>query len=203
MVLLGIMVLVLVLPLAARAEDATTGSRARVRVEERTQIRERVQTRIEEFKAKLLQLRDVRKQAVVERLNNRICTMNKNRVETMNNHLERMLAVTNRVAEKAAVLKTEGKDVAAVEITVIKAKEAITEAQTAVNIQARKECVISITGSETTVGAEVRRAISQLETEIKAVRAKVTTARQEVAQAVKVLAMVLSEKITVALEGED
>jgi prefoldin subunit 5 len=181
------MVLVLVLPLAARAEDATTGSRVRVR--------EELRLKLGEFKTKLRQLRDTRKQAVVERLNNRICTMNKNRVETMNNHLERMLAVTNRVAEKAAGLKTEGKDVGTVEAAVIKAKEAITEAKSAVGTQAGKECVIAITGSDTTVGAEVHNAISKLEAEIKAVREEVNVARQAATGAVKALALVMGEKV--------
>jgi hypothetical protein len=201
-ILLGIMVLVLILPLAARAEDATAGSRVRNQAWEqvRERVRQQQQTLLSRYREKFGQLKDARKRALVDRLNNRICTLNRNRVTIMNKHLDRMLVITERVEEKVSNLKTQGKEAGKVEEAIQKARTAIDTARSAVNTQAVRECAINISGSDTTVGADIRKAVSQLETEIKAVREKVTLARKAVSQAIIALAKVWGTDVNVSFE---
>jgi ribosome-associated translation inhibitor RaiA len=139
----------------------------------------------------------------VEKLNNRICTINKNRTTIMTSHLDRMAAILDRVMERANAAKAKGKDIATVEAAVATARGKIAEARTAVQAQSQKECVMSISGADTTIGSEVRNAISEYAAQLKEVRAKVIAARQAVSQAIRALAAVMGEKISVELkEGE-
>jgi len=188
-VLLGIMVLVLVLPLAARAESLQL--RKETVQARREQLREEIKNRVTEFRTKLLALKDARKKTTVENINTRMCKINVNQMGVLKDHLDRIAVVIDRVEERSAVLKSEGKDTAVIEAAIVKARKAVADGGEAVDAQGQKECVIAISGSDTTVGAEVRNSISKLEAEIKAVRVKVQAARQAATQAVKTLAQTL------------
>lgn len=208
MLLLGIMVLVLVLPLASGVR--AVGTEVRVRQEVRVndglgeQVRERVreeqQGLLEQYRERLQLLKDDRKKAMVDILNNRMCTLNRNRMQTLNNHLDRMLKIVNRVTERVTSMNREGINLDTLNSTVETARTAINQAQTAVETQQMRECTVGITGQDASVGVEIRNSIAKLEREINAVQLKVRSARGAVAQTIKALANVLEQEVTVQLE---
>lgn len=208
MLLLGIMVLVLVLPLASGVR--AVGTEVRVRQEVRVndglgeQVRERVreeqQGLLEQYRERLQLLKDDRKKAMVDVLNNRMCTLNRTRMQTLNNHLDRMLKIVNRVTERVTSMNREGINLDTLNSTVETARTAINQAQTAVETQQMRECAVGITGQDASVGVEIKNSIAKLEREINAVQLKVRSARGAVAQTIKALANVLEQEVTVQLE---
>lgn len=210
-------VVVVVMPMGVQAVEETTRQRktaaeieaykAQMRQEkqayieaEKARLREAKQSQVEEYRTRLQALKDQRKQVVVDNLNKRICTLNQTRTKVLLGHLERMSKILDRVETRAGVAKENGKDISEVESAVATAREKIRLATDAVNAQSSRECVINLTGSEETAGTEVRAAINQLQTELRSVHQKIKEARQAVATAIRQLAQVLGEKVSISLE---
>lgn len=146
--------------------------------------------RRDQFKEKLLTIRDERKKTIVERVANRMSQVNTNRTNQMTKHLGTMSEILKKVASRAATAKEKDKDTSSVDSAVAAAQAAISAAQTAVSAQAGKENVVTIS-SETGVGQDVKNTMNTLQSDIKGVYAQVVAAREAVRTAVKALAAVL------------
>lgn len=138
---------------SAMARDATPGAEKK----ERQEVRE-------EFKTKLMGIRDERRRKLVEKIDAKIIRLNKERTEVMRKHLDKM--------QELLTNKAKGDKTAA--------QVAIDTARGAVETQATKEYVVSITGDEK-LRANTEVVVKQLRVDLKLVQDKVTAVRKAVA----------------------
>jgi hypothetical protein len=194
LVILGLVMLALgVVPVTAKLGDPDPQDTA-TKTQFRDQIRDaRVQAK-ETLRLRLQVVRDERKQEQVQRLSDRLCSVNENRVNVMEKHLAKMEEMLVRVEKLAAERKTAGKDISAVTGAITSARTAISAANSAVQNQNGISCVLNISGSENTLGAEVNGAINRLNVQLRAVNQKINFAREAVRTAVRELAKVMGEE---------
>jgi len=145
----------------------------------REEAKEKFKLKRDEFKAKLEQIKDDRKKVIVERIDTRLATVNKNRTDHMSTVLDKLTSIVDRVSERIATAKANGKDVAGVEAAIATARTAIAAAQAAVSAQAGKEYVITI-GEETALKGVVGKTTSQLQSDLQTVHKLVVEAKQAV-----------------------
>lgn len=169
--------------------------------EKRAAALEKFQAARETFKENLAKIKDAKKKALVEKIDSQMANINKNRTDAMSKHLEKMNEILNRIIEKTATLKDNGKDVSAVETAIAAAQKAIGSAETAVANQAGKEYVANIT-YESTLKNTVGAAIKQLTADLKTTHQTVTDAKKAVADAAKALAKVVSQLPTASPTAE-
>ena len=124
----------------------------------------------EEFLQKKETIQDAKKKAIVERIDLKIANINKKRTDQMTEHLKKMLTILGKLQDR-------GIDTAA-------AQTVITAAQTAVNSQAAKEYVLTIS-TENKLKADVGGTVKQLEQDLKTVNKLVIAAKQSIADAIK------------------
>lgn len=211
----GVLSMVLLVPWSVRAVETTPrvktaaeieAYKQRAREEKQNQIQvlreEQLQLKqqaLEQYRNRLQQLKDQRKATVVNRINSQICSLNERVTSALLAQIGRMRQIVDRVEAKAKTAGVESE----VADEVAAARSALEAAETAVSSQAGKECAITLTGNDATVGTEVRSAISSVESELKLVREKVSVAREAVRKAIVALAKARGEQISVVLqEGE-
>lgn len=118
------------------------------------------------------QIRNEKKQQILEHINQQLILINDRATKAMLKHLERIQALLNKIKVR----------VPAVDITVAQTK--IDEAKIAVETQAAKEYVIEFSNeSGLRVGASTAK--TKLRADIKAVREKIRLARQAVVDVLK------------------
>ncbi len=191
--------LLLALPLPVTAQTLTTTPS-----EKRTGIlkdtREQIKTTVQErntamkerrtaFTQKLKEIKDARKKTVVERVDTKLATINKNRTDSMTKVLERLEALLTKFSEKAKTLKGQGVDTASVESAISEAETAIENAKTAVLTQAANEYTPEIT-DETTLRQTVGAALKNLQNDLKTTYGVVTDAKRAVMKVAEELAKV-------------
>ncbi len=147
-----------------------------------------MQTRpLEMRQEKTTQLRDTKKQAVVEKLGERMNDINEQRTSHMSNSLTRLSQLTARIASKAAAEKKSGKDTSTVEASITSAQSAIQLAQASVAAQMKKEYSVAVSSDET-AQMDVKTTITSLMTDLKLVNESVKHARDKVIEAARSLA---------------
>lgn len=146
----------------------------------------------EAYKQKLLTIKDERKKMQVEKIDARIANTNKNLTNKMTESLNRLNKIMEKLAKRAQILKSEGKDIGLYETAAANAQTAITNATTAVSTQAAKTYNITIT-SETLLKTNVGSTISLFRTDISATHKLIITAKQAVMKTATELAK-LKEK---------
>ena len=157
--------LLLLAVVPARAEENASPSTLK-------RNRQEIQTRRQEFKEKVNQIRDEKKQQILEHISSQLTLINGRTTQAMLKHLERIQALLNKIKVRMPAV-----DIAA-------AQTKINEAEAAVNAQAEKEYVIEfINESGLRVGASAAK--TQFRADIKAVREKVRLARQAVVDVLK------------------
>jgi len=147
----------------------------------RMEIKERVESKVQEmsqrkevFKERLMGIKDERKKEIAERVDYRMTTLNKRVTTLLGQALDRLTAITEKLASQTDVTK---------------ANEAITVAQVAVNEQAVKEYVIEFTDDDgLKVGATTAK--ETLKADLKVVRDLVGVARQAVKDALSAAQLV-------------
>ncbi len=149
----------------------------------------------EEFRARLSAIRDEKKKAIVERIDQRIAQINANRTSIMLRHLTKIGETLNRIEARTDTVAASGKDVAAVRTAIATARTAITTAQTTVNAQAAKPYTINIT-TEANLGSAVSTTRQAFAKDLQAAHQSVVTARKSVRDVLKALAKVVGEKLT-------
>lgn len=147
-----------------------------------------MQTRpLEMRQEKTTLMRDTKKQAVVEKLGERMSDINERRTTHMSNSLTRLSQLTARIASKAASEKKLGKDTSVVEANITSAQTAIQLAQASVAAQMKKEYSITVS-SEETAQMDVKTTITSLMSDLKSVNESVKHARDQVIEAARSLA---------------
>lgn len=174
-VFIGSILLIIGFTATARAEEATAPGKTK-QLNRQTRIEEMQQKR-EEFKIKLQQVQDKRKQKIAERINIQLAHINERATTHMTKVLNRLSALMDKLSTRLATMKTEGKETDAAEAAVVKAREAIVAAQTAVSVQAGEEYFIVFTDeSGLKVGASAAK--TSLKSDLKAVKLLVKTAKE-------------------------
>ena len=125
-----------------------------------------------EFREKIREIRDEKKQQILEHISNQLNLVNDRATKAMLKHLERIQTLLNKIKVR----------VPTVDITIAQTK--IDEAKTAVETQAAKEYVIEFNNeSGLRVGASAAK--TKLRADLKAVREKIGLARQAVTDVLK------------------
>ncbi len=148
----------------------------------KTEMHDKMEAARSEFKTKLGEIKDAKKQAIVTNLDTRINTINKNRTEEMSKRLERLTTILTKISTKEAALAAEGKNTTTLKNDITAATAAINAAITAVGDQAAKDYVATIT-TDTALKTNVSTVIRQFMTDIKAVYSKVVAAQTAVLKA--------------------
>lgn len=173
-VLTGCILLIIGFTATARAEEATAPGKTK-QLNRQTRIEEMQQKR-EEFKTRLQQVQDKRKQKIAERINIQLAHINERATIHMTKVLNRLSALMDKLSTRLAAMKAEGKETGAAEAAVVKAREAIATAQTAVSAQAGNQYLIEFTDeSGLKVGASAAK--TSLKSDLKAVKLLVKTAK--------------------------
>lgn len=147
------------------------------------------------FQKNLTKIQDVRKHALLVKLNTFCQDINTKRTAKMSDMLTKLTDILTNITNRAATAQTAGKDITAVTTSVATAQQAITDAQTAVSAQAGTSCVLMFK-SETSLRADVGYTISSMESTLKGIYTKVLAARTAVVAALKALAQVTGEPLT-------
>ena len=135
-----------------------------------------------EYQAKLAKIKDERKKAIVDKIDNRITTTNKNVTDRMTLALEKLTSYLTRITERTSALKAAGTNTASAESAIITAQTAITTAKTAVAAQAIKQYVITL-GEESTLKSTIGTTISQFRQDLAATHKTVQDAKFAVVKA--------------------
>lgn len=134
------------------------------------------------YQAKLAAIKDERKKALLEKIDNRISTINKNSVDKMSLALEKLSTYLTKIAEKTSALKAAGTNTTIVESAIVAAQTAITTARAAVAAQVIKQYVITL-GDESTLKTTVGATLSQFRQDISATHKTVQDAKFAVVKA--------------------
>lgn len=153
-----------------------------------------MQDKKEQFKAKLQIIRDERKKALVERIDEKISTMNKTSTARFSAVLEKLMMVLDRITQKAQVTKAKGVDTSMADQAIVAAKTAIDAAKAAVAGQSAKTYSIDVV-SETTLKTTVGSTVSMFRKDLSTVHKLVIDAKQAVQKAEKELAKSRGEKM--------
>lgn len=147
------------------------------------------------FLEKVEKIRDEKKQEILKKLAEKCNEINSNRTEKMTEMLGKLSKILENVTSRAATAAENGKDTSTVDAAVEKAAAAIATAQSAVAERSGIDCTLAI-DTEQTLKADVGRAISGLQGELKVVSEQVLAARKAVGDAIKALGLVLGESLT-------
>lgn len=150
----------------------------------REEAKARFKTQREAFLEKKEAIKDIRKKAVVERVDQKMADINKRRTDQMNETLTRLTELLNKLQTRVDKAKENGKDTAGTVEPIAKGREAIVAAQTAVTAQAGKEYIANVS-EETRLKADVGSAVKNLEKDLKATHQTVLAAKKAVSDALK------------------
>lgn len=157
--------------------------------ERREALRETIAREREALRERLNIIRDERKKAAVERIDESIRRLNEVQTEHFSNVIEQMAEVLERIRSRTDKAEANGLDVSAVRIMITSAEAAIDAARAAIVAQAGKTYEITFDGEDTLkadVGAVRRRLVGDLGD----IRMRLVIARDAVRQAVVSLAQI-------------
>jgi len=133
------------------------------------------------FKEKLSQIKDTRKQAIVDKVDSRIQEVNTKRTTQMSEALIRLTTILDKVSTKVtATTSPAAKDL----LTTARTK--IATAKTTVETQKSKEYVFQIT-SDATLGQVVKTTLQTFSADMSATHKTVVDARSAVIDAIKAI----------------
>lgn len=160
--------------------------------QKRQEAQQKFQAKREAFQQKISTIKDERKRQLVERIDTKMNTVNTNRTNKMSENLEKLVNILDGIKEKAASAKENGKNTNTVDTVIAKAETAIQNAKTAVQTQAGKEYVITITSTgsgqlKNSVGITTK----QLQADLSASHKLMVLVKQAVQQAHMELSKVL------------
>lgn len=160
--------------------------------EKRTQAQEKFKAKREAFQQKITTIKDENKKQLIERLDTKISTVHTNRTNQMLENIEKLVSILANMQEKTTSAKESGKNTSSVDSAITKAETAINNAKTAVEAQAGKEYVITITATgsgqlKNSVGATTK----QLQADLSASHKLIVAAKQAVQQVHMELSKVL------------
>ena len=146
------------------------------------------------FSEKLSKLKDARKKAIATSLDVKISELNKKRTTTMLAFVSKMQEIVDKISTRAAEAQKAGKDISKVDAAIVSAQAAVASALSAVNAQAGKTYVASVTGEET-LKSDMEAVMKSLKTDLEAVSALITAAKKAIYLAHTELAKVMEEPV--------
>lgn len=164
-------------------------------VQKREEIKDLRQKALDDMKLKISQMKDEKKKMTVQKLGDRLCMLQSNRVTDMKKQMAVIEKVMGRVTDASVEQKAKGKDVTAIESALTTAREKYKTAQQAITALSTRTCAVSLSGNEATVGAEMKKAVSDLEVEVKKTRESIKAVRSAVEDAVRALAKTRGEGV--------
>lgn len=179
-----LLIFLLLSPFVVARGDDSFRQEIKTRVQERRQER---QENREEFRAQIQTIRDERKREIVEKLNDKLSSVNERATDHWVEVLEKLEGIVARIDTKAQDLEGEGIDISQVEAAITVANNAIATAQSAVSSQAGKTYEITIT-DENNLRGQVGPTVSGLHQDLRHVHQTVVAAKQAVMQAAMELA---------------
>lgn len=149
------------------------------------------------FHQELVTIKDTAKQGILDKLNTNCQTVNQRRTDAMTGMLTKLTLILTNVTNRAASASAAGKDTTAVTTAITTAQGAIADAQTAVANQSGSVCTITFTSTgSASLKTDVGKTISGLQSVLQSVYAKVIAARKAVSDAIRALAAVTGEPLT-------
>lgn len=155
-------------------------------VEQRTENKEELQAKLEEF-------RNQKKAQIAERVSNNLNKISDNRVNAMMKHLDRLQEILNKLTERVTAAGDNGKDVTAAEGAIADAQMAIDEAKTLVEAQAGEDYTLAV-GDETTVKTDAQAKREALMSDLKGVHDKIKAAKDAVVVAIRTSAGLIGKE---------
>lgn len=159
-------------------------------------IKDKVTTQLparkQAFLEKIAAFKDLKKKALVEKIDTKAGEINNNRTAQMSQALVKMNAILNDLTNKSTLAKEQGQDTTKLNTAITTAQAAIKTAEAAVATQVAKEYIPSIT-TETTLKTTVGATIRALQTDLRNTHAAVASAKQKVILAVVELKKLSSE----------
>lgn len=152
--------------------------------EKRKEASESFKQKRDLLQQRLQSIKDERKRALVLRINEKMADVNRRRTDQMNDALQKMSSLLDRLNEKADLAKASGKDLTAFERATTEAQTAIEAAQTAIASQAAKVYTLEVTNQET-LKTTVGKAASQMQSDLRLVHSLVVEAKQKVAAVIR------------------
>jgi len=159
------------------------------------EIKDDAKERMDAFKAQIRTIKDTRKQMLTERITDKIATSNARLTNKMDNALGHLTDILNRVKNRSAAFKVEGKDTTALDQAISAAEAAIAAAQAAVDAQSSKEYTATIV-DEPTLRNTIGQMVSQFRKDISAVHKLLVDAKQAVQKAISEAAKLRGEDNT-------
>lgn len=156
----------------------------RERTEARATISAEIQAKREEFVKKLQEIKDQKKQNLVQKISDKINEINQKKTTQMMEVLDKMGKILDRIESEATLgdFGTLG-SLGSLENLIKNARSAIETAKTAVQAQQEKEYVVLIT-TEGNLRINVGQTVSMMENDVRTTRQKVIDARKAVFDAV-------------------
>jgi chromosome segregation ATPase len=169
--------------------------------EKREEVKEKIELKKEELKKKLEKFKDGHKAQTAARISENLNKLNDKKVEIMTEHVEKMEKLLERVRQKTAEAKANGKDVTKIEESIAAAQSEIDKVRIALTAQSAKDYTLTAT-DETLIKEEAKKNRSQLQKDLKAVHDLVVSARKAVSDAVSITYSTLGKE-DVDKEEED
>lgn len=145
--------------------------------EVRLENKEQLRTKLEEFK-------NQERARITQRVSTNLNTINDNRVDAMARHLNRLQEILDKLTERVATSKVNGKDTTAAENAITSAQAAIDSAKAAVEAQAGKDYTVTVT-DESTVRSDAQAKREALMNDLKSIHEVVKLAKDAVVNAIR------------------
>lgn len=165
--------------------------------EERERIRQEIRERKEEasaaaklkreeLKERLTEIKDTRKRLTIQRIDLNLFAVNEKWVNHWNRALTRLSELLVKIQTRTDKAEAAGYDVDNINLAIIDAQSAISDAQNAVNTQVGKTYVIEIE-DEGSLGSSVSLVVHQMRDDLKDTREYIVSARDKVKEVLKLL----------------
>lgn len=139
-------------------------------------------TRVQ-YLQKIQTVKDEKKKAIVQKVDENLNTINANQVQKMKSALDQMQKVMNSLTEAITKLKAGGADTTNAENAILAAQNALTAAQSALTIQSEKIYAPTIT-SDTELRKDVLTEVNSLRTDLLVVQKLLLSARESLMKAI-------------------
>lgn len=148
-------------------------------------VREKIASKEAELKLKLQTFKDKKKAEIAERVNTNLNKINQNQTDQMKKHLDKMSTILDKLETRVNNKTPDIKDPAAAKAAIVSARAAIASASSAVTTQAQNDYTVQAT-TEATIKTAVQTQRQKLYNDLKNVRNLVISAKQAVANAIRV-----------------
>jgi len=197
-----IVIIILAHPLGVKAESSTDTDQTPKNSQEEIQkqklleqqkiqtAREKLQLELkakrEAFTTRVSQIKDQKKKELVQRIDNRITTVNTNRTTEMSRNLQLMSNLLAKLEVRVLLLSS---DTSQAQAAIADAKEVIVKAREAVGIQTARTYTATIT-DDANLKTAVTATAKQFEVDIKATHQLVVSARQAIMGVIREVAKI-------------